>query len=193
LHVVREDPSARTSPNPDTIAEAARTFSAALEGDVVAFERLYHAHYPGLLRFARRFLSTRSDAEDVVQQVFAAIWIGRANIAREQLPAPYLFGAVRNRALTYRNRFRTPQTSTSDHSEPADPNVVHRTADIELRATLDRALMALPERQRSALLLWWVEELSYVETGRALGISHVAARKLVMKALEHLRPLLDQP
>jgi len=189
LHLVRgDDTSPAVSTNP---AHLAALFAQARAGDFIAFERLFEVYYPSLLRFARRFVPSRDDAEDVVQHVFTSLWLHRATISADAPPAPYLFGAVRNRALTHRKRFVRPQVTAAPSREAHDPSAAQTTAVTELRATLDGAIVALPERQRAALLLWWVEELNYADVGRALGVSAVAARKLVVKALERLRPLLD--
>lgn len=72
-----------------------------------------------------------------------------------------------------------------------DERVQHR----ELIATVGRVVAALPEPRRTALLLRWKEQLPYVEIGRVLGVSEVAAQRLVTRARLtvklHIGPLLD--
>jgi predicted RNA polymerase sigma factor len=55
---------------------------------------------------------------------------------------------------------------------------------------MERALAAIPDRQRIALILAEVQELSGVELAAALGVSHVAARALLTRARESLRQAL---
>lgn len=59
--------------------------------------------------------------------------------------------------------------------------------DVRLSGPLDRALASIPERQRAALLLAEVHDLSGLELAAALGISHVAARALLTRARQSLR------
>jgi RNA polymerase sigma-70 factor (ECF subfamily) len=62
--------------------------------------------------------------------------------------------------------------------------------DTRLSGELERALARIPERQRSALLLAEVHELSGVELAATLGTSHIAARALLTRARESLRRAL---
>ena len=62
--------------------------------------------------------------------------------------------------------------------------------DANLSGELQRALERIPERQRSALLLAELHDLSGLELAAALGVSHVAARALLTRARESLRQAL---
>ena len=62
--------------------------------------------------------------------------------------------------------------------------------DARLSGDLQRALERIPERQRSALLLAELHDLTGVELAAALGVSHVAARALLTRARESLRQAL---
>lgn len=62
--------------------------------------------------------------------------------------------------------------------------------DMRLSADLQRALDKIPERQRAALLLAELHDLTGLELAAALGVSHVAARALLTRARESLRQAL---
>jgi len=62
--------------------------------------------------------------------------------------------------------------------------------DARLSGPMHRALGRMPERQRSALLLAELQDLSGLELAAALGVSHVAARALLTRARESLRQAL---
>jgi DNA-directed RNA polymerase specialized sigma24 family protein len=62
--------------------------------------------------------------------------------------------------------------------------------DLRLSGDLQRALERIPERQRSALLLAELHDLTGLELAEALGVSHVAARALLTRARESLRQAL---
>jgi RNA polymerase sigma-70 factor (ECF subfamily) len=62
--------------------------------------------------------------------------------------------------------------------------------DLRLSGPLERALARIPERQRAALLLAEVHDLSGLELAAAMGVSHVAARAILTRARESLRRAL---
>jgi RNA polymerase sigma-70 factor (ECF subfamily) len=62
--------------------------------------------------------------------------------------------------------------------------------DVRLSGPLERAMARIPERQRAALLLAELHDLTGLELAAALGISHVAARALLTRARESLRQAL---
>ena len=64
--------------------------------------------------------------------------------------------------------------------------------DARLSGDLERALGRIPERQRAALLLAEVHDLTGLELAAALGTSHVAARALLTRARESLRRALAE-
>src|SRR5256714_15366841 len=61
---------------------------------------------------------------------------------------------------------------------------------LRLAGDLQRALNQIPERQRAALLLAEVHDLSGLELAAAMGVSHVAARAILTRARESLRRAL---
>jgi RNA polymerase sigma-70 factor (ECF subfamily) len=75
-------------------------------------------------------------------------------------------------------------------SRGAAPSAERLAMDTRLSGELERALARIPERQRSALLLAEVHELSGVELAATLGTSHIAARALLTRARESLRRAL---
>ena len=62
--------------------------------------------------------------------------------------------------------------------------------DLRLSGPLERALARIPERQRAALLLAELHDLSGIELAEAMGVSHVAARAILTRARESLRRAL---
>src|SRR5260221_11362797 len=88
-------------------ASAAESFNDA---DARAhFESLVRAHYPRLCNFATRYVDSRETAEDIVQEVFLAVW--RRNTRFDYAdPLPYLYRAVMNRAVMHlrQRRVRGP-------------------------------------------------------------------------------------
>jgi RNA polymerase sigma-70 factor (ECF subfamily) len=75
-------------------------------------------------------------------------------------------------------------------SHGAAPSAEHLAMEMRLSGPLARALARIPERQRAALLLAEVHDLTGLELAASLGVSHVAARALLTRARESLRVAL---
>ncbi len=70
------------------------------------------------------------------------------------------------------------------------PSAEHLVMEARLSGEIQRALERIPERQRAALLLAELHDLTGLELAAALGVSHVAARALLTRARENLRQAL---
>jgi RNA polymerase sigma-70 factor (ECF subfamily) len=162
-----------------------------------AFDAMYRAYYPQLWRFAYALTRHEDVAQDAVQELFLGIWRNRRTWDARQGVRAYLFGAVRHeavRALARGNRAAglddLPTPTAAMGAEPHSPDA--DTIADDLAAALRRAVDALPERQRAALLLRWDAELNATDIGRALGISDRAAAKLLGKAQAYLRQVWER-
>jgi RNA polymerase sigma-70 factor (ECF subfamily) len=78
----------------------------------------------------------------------------------------------------------------SGESRGAAPSAEHLAMDLRLSGPLERALAQIPERQRAALLLAELHDLTGLELAAAMGVSHVAARAILTRARESLRRAL---
>jgi DNA-directed RNA polymerase specialized sigma24 family protein len=77
-------------------------------------------------------------------------------------------------------------------SHGAAPSAEHLAMEMRLSGPLARALARIPDRQRAALLMAEVNDLTGLELADALGVSHVAARALLTRARESLRQALAE-
>jgi len=152
------------------------------EGEVAAFERLIEPHRLELQRFAVRLLAgARCLAEEVLQEgMLNAYRAVRDGVRPENLLA-WLFTVVRNCALNAL-RARRPEVLLDDRASVAFADV---GAEVEQREWLDwlmGAILALPPRQREALVAQAFEGQSQVEIARALGTSVPAVKTLLHRA-----------
>jgi RNA polymerase sigma-70 factor (ECF subfamily) len=147
-----------------------------------------------LTRFAFDIVGSDDSADDVVQQVFVELWERRASLNPAQLK-PYLFRAVRNRALDdrkatiVRNRYRTNVEieAAAGIMAAAIPNPEdHIITDTTIQAALNQ----LSERRKLAVRLRFEEEMTHAEIAQVLGISSMAAQSLVARGIADLRTIL---
>lgn len=159
-------------------------------GDESAFRDVYVAHVQALWRFAFRFVHAPDVATDVVQDVFASLWTRRSSLEVSGVLRTYLFGAVRHRALAVLRDARVAERASARIRHDLDvgetmalsPDQARQVEQDELTAIVERAIHALPERQKTAVLLRWNDEMNAAEIGRVLGISDTAVRKLLLAA-----------
>jgi RNA polymerase sigma-70 factor (ECF subfamily) len=164
------------------------------QGDPEAFATLMAQYTNRLTRFAFYTVGSRDAAEDVVQQVFVDLWERRATLDPDHLKA-YLFRAVRYRALNERTsqavRQRYTTTIQAEAEAGAIPTVVPSPEERVLTsAAIQAAVKQLSERRRLAIRLRLEEEMTYPEIAESLGVSPMAAQRLVARAMADLRTLL---
>jgi RNA polymerase sigma-70 factor (ECF subfamily) len=159
-----------------------------------AFDALVRAHYGRLCNFGFRFVGSRDVAEDIVQDVFALLWRQRGEFDVRD-PLPYLYQAVRNRAVSYqrqqgvRERWRD-QVSAGSADRAAEGGGASDLEAKELAGAVARAVQELPERCRLIFTMSREQDLSYVEIARALGISVKTVETQMGRALKALRTRL---
>jgi RNA polymerase sigma-70 factor (ECF subfamily) len=149
---------------------------------------LIEAQIPGLRRFARVLLrGDREAADDLVQDTLERalarwhLWRAEGNLRG------WLYAILYNRFLTnqHRSRRRGPHDELTEYAEL--PEIDGGQASVLEQRDLLRAFSALPEEQRSVLLLIGIEDLSYSEAARALGVPIGTVMSRLSRARERLR------
>ncbi len=164
------------------------------DGDTHIFEALFQYYAPRLASFVYRYLRSREESEDVVQEVFLRIWRNRADWHVRGTINDYLYLAARNHARDRLShdlvvRRHADAAKRVDAAEVA-PDVVQWLEDHERLAALMRLLSTFPERRRTVCLLRWRDGLSYAEIARQLGVSTKTVENQLARALKILREQL---
>ena len=178
-------------------ADDAETPDAALltrvaNGDAVAARALTDRLAPRILRHVARMLGDRAEAEDIVQETMLRLWrIAPRWEQREAKVSTWTFRVAINLA-TDKLRARRPDVSISSIGEPASDmaDMVARMTDRARVEALDRALAALPERQRTAVSLRHIEGLSNPDIAEIMDISVEAVESLTARGKRALAACL---
>ena len=153
------------------------------------FETLYRQHASAVFRFAWGLCGERSRAEDIVSETFVRI-LTKAPRIETQTALAYLLAVARNVFLTGQRQRRRevplPEEMPANAHDPAD-----RLDDQARLEIVVRALRALPEGERTALLLRVDHDLPYGDIARALEISVGAAKVRVHRARLRLASALE--
>ena len=159
------------------------------EPDLPALVRDYSAL---LYRVALSILRNPAEAEDVVQDVFLRVLRCQPELGRIVAVRPWLVRIAWNLALDRRRRVRPEQMDDAFAAGLAAANLPADEALAEARriAQVFAAIERLPRKERQALLLSAMEELSTAEIGAVLGRSESSVRSLLFRARARLRERL---
>ena len=160
-----------------------RLIALIRRGNHHAFEALVARYQSRLLAFCRHMLSSREDAEDVLQEVFAAAFNAILADRREINVRPWLYRIARNRSL---NHLRKAQAIGVDSMDVHLSEHGLTTADKVHKREDFRQLMSdvgeLPETQRTALLLREIDALSYEQIAEAMETTIPSVKSLLVRA-----------
>ncbi|HMS61893.1 MAG TPA: sigma-70 family RNA polymerase sigma factor [Solirubrobacteraceae bacterium] len=152
-------------------------------GNQAAYEVLVSRYDARLIGFTRHMLGSREDAEDVVQETFAAAYNAMVSDERPINVKPWLYRIARNRSLNHLRR------NTAIAVDSFDMHVSEHgttTADKVHKKEEFRQLMAdvqdLPETQKTALLLREIDALSYDQIAEAMETTVPSVKSLLVRA-----------
>jgi RNA polymerase sigma-70 factor (ECF subfamily) len=189
------------SSNPDPDADL---MLRVKRGDHAAFAELVDKYKQPVMNLVYRFLRDATEAEDLAQNVFVQVFKSAPRYEVAARFSTWLFTIARNLCLNeLRRRSRHPADSLdapgSVESEdlPArqfeDPKASQPPETLlhgELEQKVDEAVAALPEAQRTAIILCRRDDLSYEDIAKIIGCSLSATKSLIHRGRETLKQKL---
>ena len=162
------------------------------QDEAAAFiETLFAKHEREIFGYLLRMMRDPEVAADMTQDAFIKAYKNYDTLEKPENARAWLYQIAHRVALDEIRRRKIirffPWTGESHGSAPS---AEHLVMDTHLSGDMQRALARIPERQRAALLLAELHDLTGVELAAALGVSHVAARALLTRARESLRQAL---
>ncbi len=162
------------------------------QGSHPAFAELVQRHTDRYYRLAFRYLQNKAAAEDVVQDAFLKLWEApeKWRADRNTKFTTWFYRVVINLCLDWQKKRRPAELSDDmpliDERDTADQAMLHA----ERQRVLEKAIAALPERQRMALNLCFDEGLSNQEAAEIMAVNLKALQSLIMRAKTTLRERL---
>ena len=158
------------------------------EGDKVAFKLLFERYYPLFISFALRLLKDESTAEDLIQNVFLKVWVGRENLNEEKNFKNYLLVSIRNEIYQYfRYAFRNDDTDECPEVVDTSINIETELSAKELQYQVTDIIAKMPSRRREIFSMSRNEKLSNKEIAAKLGLSVRTIEKHIENALADIR------
>lgn len=168
-------------------------------GEFILFQRLFEDYFHSLVTYSYRYVNDWSVGEDIVQDVFMALWINRDKIDFEEPIKPYLYRATYNRSINYLNSVSVQRRV--DHADMLDELIDREILSYnlhdnlllkEIEEEITSFVGTLPEQRRRVFLLSREENLKNKEIALRLNISEKAVEKHITKALSDIRTHLTE-
>lgn len=190
-----DHPPETSETRPDGTLDWSILMARAQTGDRDAYRRLLEAITPYLRALAARQTGNRSDVEDTVQDILLTVHTVRQTYDPALPFGPWLI-TIANRRIVDRLR---RQGRLGAHEAPFDPeHETFRAAETNLQEEavdarmLRDAVEHLPARQRDAIRMLKLEEMSLKEAAAASGMSVAALKVATHRALKSLRGLIEK-
>ena len=196
------DPNMGVREGLDPTSDAAIMLRVA-EGDETGFTYLAQKYHRPMIHFLFRMVGNQAIAEELAQEVFLRVYRARGSYRAEARFTTWLYRIATNLAVNYARdtkNERTAQTVYLDQPDPEtgmspdladdEPSAEEGLLRDERMAAIRRHVMALPERQRMAVLMHKYQGMDYRQIGEVLKLSESATKSLLFRAYQTLREKL---
>lgn len=174
-------------------------------GDDSGFNYLVEKYHRAMIHFLFRMVHNQAVAEELAQEVFLRVYRSRESYRAEAKFTTWLYRIATNLAVNHARDTRheraaqnvyldAPDEETGTTPDVADdePSVEQKLMRDERMAAIRQHVMALPERQRMAVLMHKYQGMDYRQIGEVLKLSESATKSLLFRAYQTLREKLKE-
>ncbi len=175
------------------------------DGDDAAFNYLIEKYQRPIVHFMFRMVHNQAVAEELAQEVFLRVYRSRASYRAEAKFTTWLYRIATNLGVNHARDNKHEKAAQNLYLDQPDaetgstPDVADSRSNVEqdlvreerLRA-IRQHVMALPERQRNAVLMHKFQEMDYKQIGEVLKLSESATKSLLFRAYQTLRERLKE-
>jgi len=175
------------------------------DGDDAAFNYLIEKYQRPIVHFMFRMVHNQAVAEELAQEVFLRVYRSRASYRAEAKFTTWLYRIATNLGVNHARDHKHEKAAQNLYLDQPDaetgstPDVADSRSNVEqdlvreerLRA-IRQHVMALPERQRNAVLMHKFQEMDYKQIGEVLKLSESATKSLLFRAYQTLRERLKE-
>lgn len=162
-------------------------FLKVKEGNELAFKQLYDKHWKRLYRFSLKLLREVSDAKDVVQEVFLALWLKRDTLEISNLPS-YLYASTKYACLKRIGKGKAEALLLEKMNAHLNENNIDRQISYrETKDNLEKIIDSLPDKTMRIFKMSRYDDMSNKEIADKLKISIKAVEYHITQSIKHLR------
>jgi len=186
----------------DPLSDAAIMLRAAA-GDESGFNYLVEKYHRPIIHFLFRMVRNQAIAEELAQEVFLRVYRSRQSYRAEARFTTWLYRIATNLAVNHARDTKREravrsvyldapdeQTGTTPDVADDEPSVEQSLLREERMKAIRTHIMALPERQRIAVLMHKYQGMDYRQIGEVLKLSESATKSLLFRAYQTLRDKL---
>jgi len=173
------------------------------EGDDSGFNFLIEKYRKPIIHFMFRMVNNQAIAEELAQEVFLRVYRSRQTYRAEARFTTWLYRIATNLGVNYARDTKyeraaqnvyldqpDPETGTTPDVADSRPVVEQDILRDERLKAIRQHVMALPERQRTAVLMHKYQDMDYKQIGEVLKLSESATKSLLFRAYQTLRERL---
>jgi RNA polymerase sigma-70 factor (ECF subfamily) len=186
-----------------SLMDDAAIMLALRDGNMAGFDFLIQKYRKPIIHFMYRMVHNQAVAEELAQEVFLRVYRSRETYRAEARFSTWLYRIATNLGVNHARDTRHERTASMVYLDETDgetgmtPDVADTTPDAEARLLRQERLnairqhvIALPERQRMAVLMHKYEGMDYKQIGDVLKLSESATKSLLFRAYQTLRDKL---
>ncbi len=172
-------------PDDELMARVARAEKEALRS---LYDRFAHRVYASAIKHT----SDGAVAEDVVQEVFLAVWVGAGGYRPERgSPEQWLFAITRNKIQDHWRRMGRLSSALGEADAAADEAAPAFRDSLDERRLAQRAMAVLTAEQKELVSLVYLKDLRFQEAARVLGLPLGTVKSRIHAALQAMRGALE--
>jgi RNA polymerase sigma-70 factor (ECF subfamily) len=178
--------------DPESAALADRKLLALISrGDEAALAELYQRHHIPLYNYLLRLVHDQAAAEDLLQEVFIAVWKGASAFKERSRAKTWIFRIAHNQAVSWLRKHVRPEDTSGDEESQVlidDPETValSQWRQEQVRLAIDQ----LSPKHRAVVELAFVHDLSYSEIAEVVGCPTGTVKSRISYAMRRLDGIL---
>ena len=163
-------------------------------GDQAAFAEIYERYWKVMYIHALKMLRDEDDAKDIVQDLFASVWLKSPDITFTHNLSGYLYVSLRNKIINLiqqKNIRRDYLGSLALFAEETQNTTHQQITEREILKVVNCEIQKLPQKMRKIFELSRTQNLSHKEIAAQLDISDKTVKKQIGYAIKILKLRLD--
>lgn len=186
-------------PLPDTFCQIsdASLWAFFREGHPKAFDMIYERHFQALCWYGDKICPDKALVEDVIQDLFIALWTRRTYLGQTDSIKFYLFRCLRRkllRSMMQESKKKDTLWATAKTAFPLTDKITDTSSiEQEREEMLTLALQKLTDRQREAIYLKFYNNLSFQQVASVMEIEIRAVYNLIGRTIDILRADMKEP
>lgn len=164
------------------------------DGDEIAFKHVFELYKNRVYSFVVKFVHSKADAEEIVQDTFFTIWQKRNTLPNIEHPRNYIYTIVRNKTYNYLNQAAKNQKILAQlwANMQIESNDIEEQTDFKDSEMLIKSGLAnLSAQKQQIFKMSRVDGLSHEEIALQVGLSKSRVKNIIVDVLKYLRHYLS--